>query len=447
MKGILKLDFNFKVAETISHEGLRTFSTEQKINEIDIVLVCANYEKAEEFHNVFISNGDVHNVFNLTANLVSHTKGFFVAFLGNNCFNSLQRFIPYLTISDLKFKINRTPHSFKKYEYYPKTLEFLEENFSKTKKYYSISMTRNSVLQVRDVLVDDVNNSYINIVQDNNRSLANFGIILPLYESLSDKVGSILNVVIPEFNPELIPPQESNDWLYENEFLPGRVTSLIKDIQIIKKERDREIELKKEEVNKVLSSEAYMLELLTSKDEVLQNASGIALSKLFEKLGISYKIMDVDKEDDKKDDDPRRKEDFRVTTDEKDILVDVSGADGNFSNGILNKMSKHRRTYQRLHPESKIENVFSLAILNHDIGMKPSERSKLFGSIQDEIKERLKDEELTVIKSSDLFYILKDFDKLALNKEKIIKFLTEPGIKDVSDLMENTDESKVPVES
>lgn len=443
-EALKKADTNFKIGYPSYPKDRfgsisRSFETEQKFSEIDIVFLYADYVAGkEEFAFTFPADGFSIRCWPFLDFLVLQRNGFFVCFVGNNSAEGIQRFFPEIDVHNTNFKIKQTPHKFINEFADSPFCNFVKTNFENAKGYYALSKKRDSVkrgfpYELRPFLVDDVGHQYI--VQLDRMSptgeMQPFAIFLPVYKDTPAQVLYILEKILPKIKPNLFPNIVDFNYLSFDEFLPMELIQLKKEKGEFEKDYQEKIAKYQEKEEKIRKEKGYLTDLLAQKGDVLKEGCKRVLQEILQMVDSSIQLIDVDIEDDMKDIDRRLKDDLRIKLrDNKIILIDVKGTDKVFGQGALNQLSEHRRIFQKHHKDYHVEDIHSLGLLSHQLSVNPKNRDEVFGSYTHDALERIKSDEFTIIGTYELFKLHKAISEkeVLVTEEQVLAFLTDTGI-------------------
>ncbi|KPK74415.1 MAG: hypothetical protein AMJ89_06410 [candidate division Zixibacteria bacterium SM23_73] len=437
-----KSDINFKIGYPsyldLGKYHRTSFGMEQKFSEIDIAFLYADHVAEQPFADIFSTAGFQFGCSQFASFLISKRKGFFICFVGANSAQSITRFFPNIEVHDTKFKINRTPHKFvDKFAEEP-FFKFIKTNFDNAKAYYALSGLKRALpefgFEVRPFLIDDLGNQYVASLYRTYGigALEPAAIFLPVYNDTPSQVIYILEKILPKIKPNLFPNIVDFNYLSSNEFLPTELIQLKEQKREFEKRYQEEIIKYQEKEEKIRKEKGYLADLLAQKHDILKESCRRVLQEILEMVGSNLQVTDVDIEDDMKDVDSRLKDDLRIKLpNQKIILIDVKGTDRAFGQGALNQLSEHRRIFLKHHKKDyHIDDIHSLALLNHELSVNPKNRGEIFGSYTQDALERVKSDEFTIIGTYELFKLHEALSKKEVSpkEQQVLDFLTQTDI-------------------
>lgn len=186
---------------------------------------------------------------------------------------------------------------------------FVTHNFTKAKKYYCVDVGKPDH-QKSVFLLDDQSRVYVVQVhnfeyRDSTQWKAEpYAIFLPSYNELADTITYILEKILPKIKPHLFPDVDYK-YLSEPQFIPVEIANLIEEREKLKRSYEEEAKRIEDKVEQVKREKHYLTNILSKKEELLQEAVGRMIQEIFEMIGFDLKVFDVDKDDDMKNEDRR----------------------------------------------------------------------------------------------------------------------------------------------
>jgi hypothetical protein len=251
-----------------------------------------------------------------------------------------------------------------------------------------------------------------------------------------------INDAIKWFLKNLGDWSEQFEYLNWNEYKAEKVILIEEEKKELVKRHVQEVQDIEERINKANEETKYIVNLLSSKEDELHQSCELALQELFEKVGSKLKILNVDKVDEFRQNDKRRKHDLQINLNKGQnefspvlyILINVKSSENKFKTTAITQMQKHVVNYCRL-KKCHQEEIHSMAILNNQPEINPEARSELFGDNTKEAKEMIENLEYTIFSSYTLFRLYKQVisepDKY--KEDDMLRFLLKTGLLEIKD--------------
>lgn len=430
-----KSDFNFKVPK---YDILPNLIESLKVqvpcrsDDIDLIFVNASDDKYE-FRRVVIKDESIAHV-NLIASdwtePIIKKGGCLIFFIGRNSGGFIKSFVSGFSIDEsFKLKVNETPYKVKDYENDEKLIaNFIISNHKNASIYYHIFDNRYVERPnfFREVVKDSVGRTYAGFSKPSKTLRYLF---LPIYSNIPKIIIDLLEKVLPKTNAKVFPFAKDFGWLEDESFKPKEVITLLKKKETINKRYNKEIETIDKKIEDTERANKFLIDILTTKGDELKRNVKITIEGILKMIGSKLEVIDVDKDDDMKDIDRRKKDDLRIKYNESNIiLIEVKGSESIIKQGELNQLVKHRRIFMKYHNDYTFEDITPLLINNHDYGQgtDPRNRQSLFHPNTKDAIDRMNADNLSAMQTYDLFRLYKDIKdkKVKIKERDFISFLT-----------------------
>jgi len=358
-------------------------------------------------------------------------KGFMVTFVGAQGNNILGQFFSEVRLTGKRLVVGETAHKLNPFENQQILSDFILSNFERPLIYHSLTGLTHTVIS------DTVGRSYAGFLGYNGYPSM---IFLPIYPDVPKMILSLLDKVLPKIDDFWFPLAKDLKWLEEDYFKTSRLLSAEEEKQRLIEEYERLIASKNREIDLIQREEKFLTGILTSDGDQLKDDVKKVVEKILEMTGSFLEVTRAADDEDMITVDKEQRDDLRIFFQRKTkvILIDVEGSERRVKQGILNRLAIHRRTFLRYHPHYRLDDIFSLLLINHEYegGLDPRNREELFHPEIGEAEERMVADQFSAMQTYDLFRLYKDLEagKIAFTEEQLLGFFTHPGVMRYDDL-------------
>ncbi|MBI4641975.1 MAG: hypothetical protein HY731_14895 [Candidatus Tectomicrobia bacterium] len=420
----------YNIKTLVHKEGTLYHELPWDAQDIDIIFLYADETRTTK-NFLFLFHGNVKHDPQSFGMRLPKKKGFMVTFVGAQGNNILGQFFSEVRLTGKRLVVGETAHKFNPFENQQVLCDFILGNFERPLVYHSLTGLTHTVI------ADTVGRSYAGFLGYNGYPSM---IFLPIYPDVPKTMIDLLDKVLPKIDDFWFPLAKDLKWLEEDHFKTYRLLSAEEEKQRLIEEYERLIALKNREIDLIQREEKFLTSILISDGDQLKNDVKKILEKIIDMTGSSLGVVKAADDEEMITVDEERRDDLRIFFQRgtKVILIDVEGSERRVKPGILNRLSIHRRTFLRYHPHYRLDDLFSLLLINHEYegGLDPRNREELFHPEIADAEERMVADQFSAMQTYDFFRLYKDLEagKIVLTEEQLLEFLTHPGVMRYDDL-------------